>query len=129
MDLKQEIRALNASAELIESYVNNSVCCFPEDRTEIVTTVLPKDHIAKKYFFILLLEVIEGVNIEMIPDKKKGDSLLDLLHRIATSPELGQEVSDTRRLLSATENFISWQPLQAFVASIKCDTKSNDKNL
>jgi hypothetical protein len=108
MDVKQEVRALNASAELIENYVNYSVCCFPEDRTKIVTTVLPQDHVAKKYFYILLLEVIAGVNIEMIPSKKNGDSLLDLLHRIATYPELGREVSDTHRLLLATQNFISW---------------------
>ncbi|CAG0998306.1 hypothetical protein ANAEL_02759 [Anaerolineales bacterium] len=108
MDIKQEVRALNASAELIESYVNYSVCCFPEDRTKIVTTVLPKDHIAKKYFFILLLEVIEGVHKEMIPSKRNGDGLLDLLHRIATSPVLDEEFSSTSRLLSATEDFISW---------------------
>jgi hypothetical protein len=108
MDVKQEVRALNASAELIENYVNYSVCCFPEDRTKIVTTVLPQDHVAKKYFYILLLEVSAGVNIEMIPSKKSGDSLLDLLHRIATYPELGREVSDTHRLLLATQNFISW---------------------
>ena len=80
MDLKQEIRALNASAELIENYVNYSVCCFPKDRTKIATTVLPQDRIAKKYFFILLLEVIAGINVEMIPGKRNGDSLLDLLH-------------------------------------------------
>jgi hypothetical protein len=107
MDIKQEVRILNASAELIESYVNYSVCCFPEDRTKIVTTVLPQDHIAKKYFFILLLEVFEGVHKEMIPSKNNGDGLLNLLHGIATSPELG-ESSGTHRLLLATENFISW---------------------
>jgi hypothetical protein len=108
MDIKQEVRILNASAELIESYVNYSVCCFPEDRTKIITTVLPQDHIAKKYFFILLLEVFEGVHKEMIPSKNNGDGLLNLLHGIATSPGLGGESLGTHRLLLATENFISW---------------------
>ena len=108
MDIKQEIRALNASAELIESCVNYSVCCFPEDRTKIVAVVLPQNHIAKKYFYILLLEVIAGVNVEMIPSKNNGDSLLELLRKIAISPQLGIDISNARRLLLAVESFISW---------------------
>ena len=52
MNIQQEIRVLNSSVDLITSYVNYAVCCFPEDRTKLVTSVLPNDGIAKKYFFL-----------------------------------------------------------------------------
>jgi len=67
MDIQQEIRVLNASVELITNYVNYAICCFPEDQAKLVKTILPKDSTAKKYFYILLLEVIAGVNKEIIP--------------------------------------------------------------
>ena len=108
MDIKDEIRVLNCSVELITSYVNYAVCCFPDDRSEIVTSVLPKDGTAKKYFFILLIEIIAGVNKEIIPGKNDRDSLLKLLHRISISPQLDCESESTGALKSAVEEFESW---------------------
>jgi len=108
MKIEQEIRALNSSAEIIESFVNYAVCCFPEDRNETVKTVWPKNHIEKKYFFILLLDVIAGVNIEMIPDKEDEDNLITILHKVAISPELGKAASSTQNLKIATEKFLTW---------------------
>lgn len=79
MTMQQEIRILNSSVELITSYVNYAICCFPEDRTKLVTSVLPKDSTAKKYFFILLLEVLAGVNKEIVPGKTDGGQLAELI--------------------------------------------------
>lgn len=108
MNIQDEIRVLNSSVELITSYVNYAICCFPEDRTEIVTSVLPKDNTAMKYFFILLIEVIAGVNKEIIPGKNNGDSLLKLLHRISISPQLDCDSESTEALKQAVEEFESW---------------------
>jgi len=108
MDIQQEIRILNSSIDLITNYVNFSICCFPEDRTELVNTVLPKDDTAKKYFYILLLEVIAGVNKEIVPSKNDGDNLLTLLKRISTTPKLDNESARIEPLTRAVENFESW---------------------
>jgi len=108
MDIKQEIRVLNSTAELIEGYVNYAICCFPEDRSKIVESVLPKDEITKKYFFILLLEIIMPVNKEILPDKDQGDNLLNLLHKIALSPKLNCEPESTEALKKSVEEFLSW---------------------
>jgi hypothetical protein len=51
------------------SNVNYSICCFPEDRAKLVQTILPKDSTAKKYFYILLLEVISGGTKKLFPAK------------------------------------------------------------
>lgn len=107
LHMKEEVRILNASAGLIENYVNCRVCCFPEDREKIINTVLPQNGIAKEYFYILLLEMISPVNIEMIENKNNGDSLVTLLKTITVSPKLGS-VSDIVRLSSAVNKLISW---------------------
>lgn len=108
MNIQQEIRVLNTTVELITNYMNYSICCFPEDRTEIVQTVLPKDSTAKKYFFILFLEVIAGVNKEIVPAKEDGDNLLRLLHKIAHSPLLGDTPDSTKALKKSVEKFEQW---------------------
>lgn len=108
MDIQQEIRVLNASVELITSYVNYAICCFPEDRTKIVTNVLPKDGTAKKYFYILLLEVIAGVNKEIVPGKNDGDNLLALLNRICASSKLDPESASIDPLRKSVEEFQGW---------------------
>ncbi len=108
MDLKQEIRILNSTAGLIESYVNYAVCSFPEDRTELVKSVLPKDHIAKKYFFILLLDVIAGVHKEIIPGKQNGDNLLSLLFRVSENSLLNHREEELAALSIASSDFMKW---------------------
>lgn len=108
MNLQQEIRALNAAADLIENIVNYAVCSLPEDKKEVAKTVLPKDHIAKKYFFILLLELIAGVNKEMIPSKEDGDSLIDILNKIALAPQLNIDTKLTDSLNKSTSAFNAW---------------------
>lgn len=108
MNIQQEIRVLNTTVELITNYVNYATCCFPEDRTKLVQTVLPQDSTAKKYFFILLLEVIAGVNKEIIPSKEDGDSLLRLLHKISISPILGDGQATASALQRAVEEFEDW---------------------
>lgn len=108
MNIQQEIRILNTSVELITNFVNYAICCFPEDRTEIVKTVLPKDSTAKKYFFILLLEVIAGVNKELVPTKKDGDNLLNQLHKISESPILENNKKYTKALKKSVEEFEGW---------------------
>lgn len=108
MNIQQEIRVLNSSVELITNYVNYAICCFPEDRTELVKTVLPNDSTAKKYFFILLLEVIAGVNKEIIPAKSDGDNLLRLLHKISLSPLLDTASECTTALKKSIEEFETW---------------------
>ena len=108
MNIQQEIRVLNSTAELIESYVNYAICCFPEDQTKIVNNVLPKDDTAKKYFYILLLEIIAPVNREILPDKNQGDNLLNLLQRIVISPKLNCEPESIKVLKKAVEEFLAW---------------------
>lgn len=108
MNIQQEIRILNTSVELITNYVNYAICCFPEDRTEIVKTVLPKDSTAKKYFFILLLEVIAGVNKELVPTKEDGDNLLNQLRKISESPILESNQNYTKALKKSVDEFESW---------------------
>lgn len=108
MNMQQEVRILNSSVELITSYVNYAICCFPEDRTALVETVFPKDDTAKKYFYILLLEVIAGVNKEIIPSKEDGDSILRLLHKISISPLLNQDRKYSAALRNAVEDFEAW---------------------
>jgi hypothetical protein len=108
MDIQQEIRVLNSSIELITSYVNYAICCFPEDRTKLVTSVLPKDSTAKKYFYILLLEVIAGVNKEIIPGKNDGENLLGLLKRISASPQLDGASKSIEPLRKSAETFEKW---------------------
>ncbi|MCY7275027.1 MAG: hypothetical protein LH702_15160 [Phormidesmis sp. CAN_BIN44] len=108
MNIQQEIRVLNSSVELITSYVNYAICCFPEDRAKLVTSVLPQDNTAKKYFFILLLEIIAGVNKEIVPEKSDGDSLLRLLHKISISPQLDCESENTVALKKSVEEFETW---------------------
>ncbi len=108
MNIQQEIRILNTSVELITNYVNYAICCFPEDRIEIVNTVLPKDNTAKKYFFILLLEVIAGVNKELVPTKENGDNLLNQLRKISESPILENNRNYTKALNESVKEFESW---------------------
>jgi len=108
MDIQQEIRVLNASVELITNYVNYAICCFPEDQAKLVKTILPKDSTAKKYFYILLLEVIAGVNKEIIPSKNDGENLLALLNRISTSPKLDPKSTTIGYLNESVEEFQNW---------------------
>ena len=69
IDLQHEVRALNAAAELVESGVNHLICCFGRRADGVITDVMPKDLIEKKYFFVLLLEMVAGVNRELSPAK------------------------------------------------------------
>jgi hypothetical protein len=108
MNIQQEIRVLNSSIELITNYVNYDVCRFPEDRSRLVASVLPQDSTAKKYFFILLLEVIAGVNKEIIPGKNDGDNLLRLLYRISISPQLDCKSESIAALKMSIEEFETW---------------------
>ncbi|ODC01519.1 hypothetical protein A3197_03330 [Candidatus Thiodiazotropha endoloripes] len=108
MDIQQEIRVLNTAVGLIASYVNNDVCCFPEDRSKLVQSVLPRDDVAKKYFYILLLEVIAGVHKEIIPGKKDGDNLLALLNRIASAPRIDPESTTLGDLIKSVQEFQVW---------------------
>jgi hypothetical protein len=108
MNIAQEIRVLNSSVDLITSYVNYLICCFPEDRTKVVTTVLPKDITAKRYFYILLLDVVAGVNKELIPDKSDGEGVLGLLDRICQSPNLDKEERNISALKASVAEFLTW---------------------
>lgn len=107
MDIQQEIRILNATLELVTNYVNYSICCFPKDRHKIVETVLPQDTTSKKYFYILLLEVISGVNKEIIPSKEDGDNILKVLYRISQNPRLDPK-GDAAELGAAAQEFQDW---------------------
>lgn len=108
MNIHQEIRILNTTIELITNYVNYAICTFPADRKKIVTTVLPKDNTAKKYFFILLFELTAGVNKELIPEKDNGDSLLNLLHKVSITPKLDINSTYTTALKKSVEEFKDW---------------------
>jgi len=108
MDIQQEIRILNTSVELITNYVNYEICCFPQDKTALVTTVLPQNQTAKKYFYILFLEVIAAVNKEVVSEKNDGDNLLRLLKRIAKSPQLDEKSKEIESLLKSVDEFENW---------------------
>ncbi|MEX1014077.1 MAG: hypothetical protein WDZ80_02870, partial [Candidatus Paceibacterota bacterium] len=56
----------------------------------------------------LLLELISGVHKEIIPEKDGGDSLLDLLHKISKSPNLGNNLDVASELKKATFEFNEW---------------------
>jgi hypothetical protein len=111
IDLSQEIRVLNTTAELIESSVNHMVCTFLKNEADIVTEVKPKNLIEKKYFYILFLEIISPVNREMIPGKEQGDTLLTIVRRICENPILSNE-ADTKRLAVRSQEFIDWLALE-----------------
>jgi hypothetical protein len=90
MNLHQEIRVLDTVTGLIGSMVNYEICCLPEDKKAIAKTILPQNHIAKKYFFILFLELFSDVNKEMIPFTDKGESLINILNKISKNPILNR---------------------------------------
>ena len=50
IDLSQEIRVLNTTADLIENSVNKLVCTFFTNEFDVVIEVKPNDTIEKKYF-------------------------------------------------------------------------------
>ena len=108
MNIQEEIRVLNTAIHLIENYVNYSICSFQDNRDEIVTSVLPTDQPAKKYFFILLLELFSGVHTEMISSKIHCESLLDLLLKISIAPKLDEKSTTTKTLKDSVELFKSW---------------------
>jgi len=108
MNIQQEVRILNTTVELITTYLNYAICSFPDDRKQIVTTVLPQDNTAKKYFFILLFEVVAGVNKELVSDKDNGDNLLDLLYKVSNAPKLEINSTYTTALRKSVEDFIEW---------------------
>jgi len=108
MNIQQEIRTLNTTTDLIESMVNYEICCLPEDKSKVAKTVLPQTHTAKKYFFILLLELFSTVNNEMIPEKNKGDSLIDILRKISIEPQLNNDKNLTESLNNSTTEIIEW---------------------
>jgi len=107
-ELWQEVRILNCTAELIENLVNHLLCSFSTPSNGIVTEVKPKDIVEKKMFFILLLEVFQPVHKEMLPNKKKGDSLLTLTLDVAKSPLLNSNTTDSERMAQMATNFIDW---------------------
>ena len=108
IDLSQEIRVLNTTAELIENSVNRLLCSFYPNESNVVIEVKPKDIIEKRYFFILLLEIISPVNSEMIRGKKKNDNLLTILSRICENPILSDVKDNTKLLSSSCQDFIDW---------------------
>jgi hypothetical protein len=108
LDLPQEIRILNATTDLVASSVNHLLCCFYKDDHDIVVEVKPKDLIEKKYFYILLLEMIAGVNQQLVPAKYDGDNLLTLIQRIAGSPNLSSAPDNVERLSNRSRQFLDW---------------------
>lgn len=108
MTLEDEIRVLNVSVDLVSSYVNYTTCCLPEERTTMVTSILPSNSPAKRYFFILLLEMISSVHDRVISDKNPGDTLLSLLVRISENPKLDPESMHISALGRAAKQFQDW---------------------
>lgn len=108
IDLPQEVRVLNAAAELVESGVNHLICCFYESDDGLITEVKPKDVIEKKYFFVLLLEMVAGVNKELIPGKDEGDNLLTIIRRITENPQLSNDAVNVGRLAARCQEFLAW---------------------
>jgi hypothetical protein len=106
--MPQEIRVLNCAAELVESSVNHVVCNFGEKDHGVVSAVLPKGMIEKKYFFILLLELFSPVNKEMAPRKDRDDNLLTLLKKVSDKPCLNIIQSDVHRLKCRVSEFLKW---------------------
>lgn len=106
--LAEEIRVLNVTAELVESSVNNLLCSFHENDRSIVFEAKPKGLIEKRYFYILLLEMIEGVHAETVPSKNSRDNLLSLIGRIAKTPQLSNIPENVRRLADRSRQFSEW---------------------
>lgn len=107
MNINDEVRALNSISEIIESIVNYSVCCLPEDREEMVTEIIPQPNVSKKYFFILILELFSPVHSEYFPEKIDGDNLLTILLRILNNPSFGS-TSECESLKNIVSDFTSW---------------------
>lgn len=108
LDLPQEVRVLNVTTELVESAVNHLICCFYKNDDDVVIEVKPKNEIEKKYFYVLLLEFVAGVNTEMIPAKNDGDNLLTLIRRITENPQLSTQTDNVKRLSERSQQFIDW---------------------
>lgn len=108
MKLEYEVRILNHAAELLENLVNRAVCSYTKNESKTISTVFPNDEIAKKLFFILLLELFLPVHQEIIPEKSKGDSLLTLLKKISVTPQMLEGSAKIDTLKNATEEYINW---------------------
>lgn len=108
IDLPQEVRALNAAAELVEAMVNHLICCFSTNIDGLVAVVKPRNVIEEKYFFVLLLEMSARVNRELIPGAEHGDSLLTIIRQISDTPKLSDNVANARRLRSRSDEFLDW---------------------
>jgi len=75
---------------------------------KLLKTILPQNYVAKKYFFILLLELFSVVNKEMIPVTDQGDSLIDILKEISINPLLNSDKELTVGLNKTTTEFLEW---------------------
>lgn len=126
LDLQHEVRALNAAAELIESTVNHLICCFGKSADGLVTDVMPKGLIEKRYFFVLLLEMLAGVNKELIPCKNDGDNLLTIILRITENPQLSKDAENVSRLATRSQEFLGWLA-QEFICDLY--SKNLSKNI
>ena len=54
------------------------------------------------------IEIIAGVNKELIPSKDPQDNLLTLIQRIAASPLLSQDTENVARLSRQSQEFLDW---------------------
>lgn len=108
IDLAQEIRILNTTADLIENAVNRLVCTFITNDSNETVEVKPNDLIEKKYFFILFLELISPVSSKLIPSKEDKDNLLTIIRKIGLSPILRNDITRSEDLTSNSQEFLDW---------------------
>lgn len=109
IDLPQEVRVLNTTAELVESMVNHLICCFNESGRGPVTEVRPKDVIQEKYFFVLLLEMFTPVSAELVPKRGHGECLLTIIRQISDRAQLcSVNAASVKRLGRCSQEFLDW---------------------
>ncbi|MDD9802720.1 MAG: hypothetical protein OXU78_04520 [Deltaproteobacteria bacterium] len=100
----REICILKSAIDLIEGYVNRSVCFIPS--IDPITQIRPNGTIEMKYFYILVLELISYIKSKELHIKKK--SLLMLLKDVSRDPQLKSDRPNTDRLRKSTDAFIQW---------------------
>ena len=110
IDLSQEVRILNVTTELLESAVNGAICQFYTNDNAVVSEVQPRDQIAQKYFYVLLLELFHTNNIStrFVPAASKEDSLLTLIRRVTDNPLLSGRTQNVTRLSERSQQFLDW---------------------
>jgi len=108
MEVSEKVRVFNAFTELAESMVNHAVCSYPLKTEAALQEIKPNDHIHKRYFFILLLEMILVVNREMVPSKEQDENLLTLVRRAAEKPILGSSDEASRNIVEKATEMLEW---------------------